>query len=1501
MMDCVLHCAVRRTVAIVEGTGEKLEFRDHWLHLRPDELATQGYLEGPWKGYTYFYRDYEHAHEELKGGNDHENTGMFASFDEEKPVVLNKGQKKALRDYSDSINREDTAMWAELKGVPAYRRASRLLPRGCRSFVLELFAGAAALTAMALGYGLPAASPIDLQAPGWNLRDPAARQRLQARIEEEDPYLLAIAPVTLPWNSWNAYDLWRPGEAADEVRAGRREWYEAFAWLCQLVQQRTAQGRQVVLESSWSGLLWETKCLEQTLGQHNPATEQDLEVVYVDMSRLGLRDMVSGQPVPKESGILTASRHTKQALQQDFREAGGESPARRHRRARLAAKWPDQLCETVLRGVFEDLQELHCGVASAAEEGAEASEELGTLDALHRPEDEIDVPMPPPLQPHELQREEVLEEAAEPQQPEAEKERKRKWLRLERNQRLAIRRLHHMTGHASNESMMRMLRAAGSSPTVVAACRFFRCQVCLEKKNPPQPSSVTSAPPYQFNYEVGCDAFEVVDATGEKHTILSLVDSGTKYHVASRVSGGGVPGSKVCSDMFSASWLAPFGPPKFLVCDQGVHNRGQFAALMASMGTQLRMVGARAPWQLGRTERHGGILKQMMKRIIQQHQVHGGDAVNLVAQQCAAVKNGSYNHSGYCPTQWVLGKLPSEVTSLTEERDVEMLGAQEEHADDTNAFGKRLLLRQWAREAFVYIDGSQRLRRAMLRQAHPMRGPYRTGDLVSYFRKGKWFGPARVLSLEGKASYWLVHGGMTVLVAETALRPATVEEIRRRQALEMRPSWTRQSGKRKHQDLEEEELLPFEEEVPEFDEVGQVPYFNFDGPAPSLTTPALMDAESSEALPPPPGLEGQTAEPSATEGAGEEGMPRQVTQPEQEPQDGTETQPQQDEATMNENPSTSSTSGPSAPQEVPAKTKLSIKEANRKFRAFLAQRGEKKYKKKVAKQGAGRELPYHKVSPEIRAEIDQARRKEWDNWKGYTNMRKISKDEFATMRAANPSLRVIPTRWVDIDKSDDPTQRKLKSRFVVRGDLEDASKMRTDSPTGSQVAMGLTLSFAASTGRPLRSGDISAAFLQGSELDRQLVLSMPKGGTPYDMEDGDLIVVSTTVYGTKDAPRGWYKKLDGTLVQQGLRRVPHAPGFYVLTGHRENGQPYVKGVLLIHVDDLLWSGDQDFQDIMLTVQGIYKFGSLEEKAFRYCGRQLRQDDRGIHVSCPELVGRVRPIALEVARLQMAVSDPTVQDLVDANNLVRYASRTKDQGILYPAGALSFDDMMVLAIQDASYAADYDLSSTGKKLGYRSQSGRMLFLAPGNYMKNMSSVGYLISWHSTVIKRVSKSTLQAETLSLQLGAAEADHLRAVIHGLYCDMGKGEAEQWMVEAQDRTHTAWFTDCFSLWSHLMNPAAGSVADKRLAIDLCALRQELWRGSGQSVGDPLGSDKPPDEASTTVTWTTTDRMLADGLTKKLLYDKSILDVMDGHVITLAPNPDQKRKTSVNTSPCED
>ena len=138
---------------------------------------------------------------------------------------------------------------------------------------------------------------------------------------------------------------------------------------------------------------------------------------------------------------------------------------------------------------------------------------------------------------------------------------------------------------------------------------------------------------------------------------------------------------------------------------------------------------------------------------------------------------------------------------------------------------------------------------------------------------------------------------------------------------------------------------------------------------------------------------------------------------------------------------------------------------------------------------------------------------------------------------------------------------------------------------------------------------------------------------------------------------------------------------------------------------------------------------------------------------------------------------------------------------------------------------FDVSTSGLKMGHRNQGGRVLCLAPKSFDEDLKGTPYPIEWHSTVIRRVCKSTMQAETLSLQQGAVEAEHLRAVIHGLHEDCEKLQFKQWVEASQKRTSVLWITDCFSLYSHFMNPVAGLVTEKRLAIDLSSMRQELWR----------------------------------------------------------------------------
>ena len=421
--------------------------------------------------------------------------------------------------------------------------------------------------------------------------------------------------------------------------------------------------------------------------------------------------------------------------------------------------------------------------------------------------------------------------------------------------------------------------------------------------------------------------------------------------------------------------------------------------------------------------------------------------------------------------------------------------------------------------------------------------------------------------------------------------------------------------------------------------------------------------------------------------------------------------------------------------------------------AFLASRRAKqvatrtrRYQKKNPKAGAGREVTYEKEPPDIQGKMRAAREKEWANWQKYTNGKWITEAEFKEMQRKDPKLKAIPTRWVETNKAEIGEPAVMKSRIVVRGDLEDSSKMRTDSPTVSQVMIATTMCLAACRDTDIWAGDISAAFLQGSAMDRTLVLKMPKG-PPGGDPPGDYYVVTSTVYGTKDARKGWYKNLHQTMIQKGFKAVPHEAAAYSLV----NDKGELEGLAIVHGDDLLWTGGAEVERRMQEVCDVYKFGKMEKNVFKYCGRDVVKDKDGIHITCPNLIDRVRPIyltaeerkkkeakitevhrqqlrsiigslawlarvcrpdlAYAVSKLQSNVHTATFEDIRYANTVIAIAHKTKTAGIHYPLQAFRFEDAVIIGLQDSSFAND-GINAEGKKLGFRSQSGRLLTIVFG---------------------------------------------------------------------------------------------------------------------------------------------------------------------------------------------
>ena len=115
----------------------------------------------------------------------------------------------------------------------------------------------------------------------------------------------------------------------------------------------------------------------------------------------------------------------------------------------------------------------------------------------------------------------------------------------------------------------------------------------------------------------------------------------------------------------------------------------------------------------------------------------------------------------------------------------------------------------------------------------------------------------------------------------------------------------------------------------------------------------------------------------------------------------------------------------------------------------------------------------------------------------------------------------VSTRWVFHRKVRQNGEEYLKARLVARGFEENLQDTRTDSPTCSRQSLRMALATAPIMSWKLHSLDITAAFLQGSYIDRDVFVR-----PPHDfIEDGKLWKLRRCMYGLNDAPRMWYDRV----------------------------------------------------------------------------------------------------------------------------------------------------------------------------------------------------------------------------------------------------------------------------------------------------------------------------------------------------------------------------------------
>ena len=228
------------------------------------------------------------------------------------------------------------------------------------------------------------------------------------------------------------------------------------------------------------------------------------------------------------------------------------------------------------------------------------------------------------------------------------------------------------------------------------------------------------------------------------------------------------------------------------------------------------------------------------------------------------------------------------------------------------------------------------------------------------------------------------------------------------------------------------------------------------------------------------------------------------------------------------------------------------------------------------------------------------------------------------------------------------------------------------------------------------------------------------------------------------------------------------------------------------------------------------------------------------------------VSYDVNKLQSVCGTATLDDLRFANKLLQEAKESSDDGLFFKSGLFTWSKMEMLTITDASF---------GNESNFRIQKGRMIFFTgPDSFDKNgmVSASDWLFlddhRWSVSIhFASGNVCSLRRVEESMRLRAALAD-----AHGVFL------RTDWEYHTARFMRNVWMIDCNSLNDHLRNPTFTKFSDKRLSIDLAALRQMVWLTPDGELRERIGSDQPD-----MVRWIDTSCMVADCLTKRMRSDR--------------------------------
>jgi len=621
--------------------------------------------------------------------------------------------------------------------------------------------------------------PIDI-IYGQDLKKKATRDEVWQILYETEPDLVTLSMPCGPWCQW--MNMCDPDEVADRRTLDMPLWrFARDVWDFQ-----TRRGALAMTENPLGSEGLKLSFMEKRPQLHRAKVAQCM---------FGLKDVISQKPHRKLTTLDANDPHFAHFLEEggqclhhpeEHQILEGRVQVDGHwvNRTSLAGIWPVKLCRHILRAAWKTLTKIEKIPSWSLTEPVNdpklwEGHAINAVASEHVPEENLR---------QELQqlgaggdRYGYITFEGEGQQ-------------VPRRIRSAVAHLHAALGHLANDRLVRMLMLSGAGEAIIKAARNLRCQVCAMVQPPRDAPQVAYNKPSNFNERISGDTFFIWDCKGKKYGVVHFLDELTDFHVADCTD---AVDSTFAAGVLRDQWYGVFGPPDVIVTDGGMEFAGAVEVLNDLMGVVHDTIPEGAKWRLGHAERHGGILKLMLLKMLKGLNLDGLDDMRTAVTAACAAKNRLCNHGGVSPLQAVTGRnslIPASL--MTQICSGKMKFVLNQDLDREECLRRAERIRHGAIESFHWLDSHTTLRRALASKSRPPRLEMLKEGAVVYIydppanRRGlarrlqdniSWHGPATVVCVERDrrlpGRIWVRLRGRVKSVPLEKIRLATNEEL----------------------------------------------------------------------------------------------------------------------------------------------------------------------------------------------------------------------------------------------------------------------------------------------------------------------------------------------------------------------------------------------------------------------------------------------------------------------------------------------------------------------------------------------------------------------------------------------------------------------------------------------------------------------------------------------------------------------------------------------------